>query len=248
MKRLEVIGHIDVPPAVVNHRFVVEAMANTVLQDSKKRDDPLRNAGVVGTDNSRIPELYGWAANVDPHVDNTGIVYLVGLNDQLSHLYAWAGAAKVKPGQIGKRRIGAAAQLHEARFVAGTVVRLDDFAEHWTEDRGPRVAAFVGSFPTPCDEHALELLRRAIDSLARGDYYGAPRVRNSFRVLRPDEAYVEAGDGMDSEVVLIADARRERRWIQTCSKCDKPAVRLDDYWPYHQDLNLCVEHVRQDDE
>jgi hypothetical protein len=243
MKRIESIGHIDIPAGVLDHRFVLEARANAALL-TKHQDD---NRQVVGTSNTRLCELYGWAPNVEPHVDNTGIVYLVGLDDLVSHLYAWAGAPSVRTGQVGVRR-ARGSKLHFARLAAGTVVRLDDFAEHWTEDTGPRVAAFVGSFEKPDDDRAMEILRAGVAALARGDYYGAPRVPQGYRAMLPDECFAANDDWSDCEVMLLDDARAKKRLVQLCGKCDRPAVRMDRYWPNFHDMNRCREHINAKDE
>lgn len=224
---LQVVGHIDIPAGVMAHRFVREATANSMML-AKKADPRMQ---VVGTENTRRCELYGWAPNVDSHRDCTGWVYLVALDEGTSHVHAWASA---KPSSL---------KLHSVDLVRGAVVRLWDFCEHWTEDKAARVAAFVGSYEHPQDADAIASLRNGIQALERGDYYGAPRVRDGFRALQPDECLAAnaAFDGL--EPMLIEDARAQRRLIERCGLCRKPAVRPDNHWPYFNEGSRCRKHL-----
>jgi hypothetical protein len=225
------IGRIEIPPAVLDHRFVLEALGCAlVLQQS---DD--RKAGVVGTDNSRLCELYGWAPNVPAHRDNTGWMYALMLDDGVSRIHAMSDP--------GLSHAVSPSEKIEIRVTAGDVFRLCDFCEHWTEDVRARVAAFVGCFDEPDDERALAILRAGVAALARGEYYGAPRVRDGFRTLLPDECYAASDECTDAELMLLSDAKHAGRWIQTCGVCEAPAVRLDHYWPYHHEYNRCREHL-----
>ncbi|WP_369659173.1 hypothetical protein [Variovorax sp. V15] len=224
---LAVIGHIEIPAAALEHRFAHEALANAMLL-TRKADAAMQ---VVGTENTRACELYGWAPNVDSHRDCTGWVYLVALNDGFSTVQAWASA---KPG---------ARKVHSIKLQRGDIVRLWDFCEHWTEDRAPRIAAFVGSFERPRDREAVALLQRGVDSLAAGDYYGAPRVRAGFRALLDDECLAATDDFSGLEPMLLADARRQKRLIERCARCGKPAVRPDDKWPYFSEKSVCRAHL-----
>ncbi|MGE4243660.1 hypothetical protein [Ramlibacter sp.] len=214
------VGRIEVPPTVVAHRFHREALANAMLAATREEESDR----VVGTENTKRPELYGWGQNVGRHVDNTGFMYLVPLSLEHSVLYA----------------------LHKGDFAeqmlrVGEVVRLWDFAPHWTEDRAPVVSAFVGSFDEPCDEHALQLLAGAVAALARGDYFGAPRVASGMQILLDDECFATA-DFESAAVTLIADAKRQRRFVIPCAQCNRPAHVLDHHWPYEWSLNACRDH------
>lgn len=228
-QRLEIVGRIDIPPSVLRHRFYLEALANTQVLQAKEDAD----AGVIGTWNTRECELYGWAPNVPPHRDNIGWVYGCLLDAGISTVSA-------RPGRLLSG--GPFLSIHVG---VGDVFRLDDFAEHWTEDSGPRVAAFVGAFEEPCDELAIAELRRGISKLAAGAYYGAPRVRGGFRAVMDDECYVATDDHSDAELKLRADLTpAERSRLITCSQCETPAVRLDQHWPYHWEMNVCREHLQ----
>ena len=226
---LAVVGHIEIPPVVLEHRFVREALANTMTL--VQNEDPRMQ--VVGTENTKACELYGWAPNVDSHRDCTGWVYLVALNAGFSHVHAWASAKPL------------ARKLHSVELRPGTVVRLWDFCEHWTEDRTARVAAFVGSYERPRDAEALAALQRGIDALAAGSYYGAPRVRDGFRALLPDECLAANDDFTELHPMLVADARRQKRFIECCAVCGKPAIRPDDKWPYFSDKSACRDHLAE---
>lgn len=48
--------------------------------------------------------------------------------------------------------------------------------------------------------------------------------------------------GDDWRVVTLAKAERDQLRIVRCSRCDSPAVILDSFHPYHQELTLCFEH------
>jgi hypothetical protein len=227
MRAVETIGRIAIPAAVLDHRFVHEAQASAMLLTNKQ--DP--TSQVVGTANTRACELYGWAPNVDSHDDRTGFVYLCMLNPGRGTLFAFEGA-------MGD-------QVVEEPLEQGAVIRLNDFCEHWTEDRirEHRVAAFVGSWPEPNDAEALALLQAGIAALERGDYYGAPRVREGFRVLLADEC-LAANAAFDAlEPMLLADAKAQGRYVETCAQCSRPAVRPDSKWPHFIDQSRCRVHL-----
>lgn len=221
MQMLERIGRIALPAAIERHRFVIEAMGNAML--AGKRDDPA--ARVVGTDNSRQVELYGWGGSVGPHSDNTGWMYFCPLQ------------------VVGRSRVSCKADtMLEVEIAAGDVVRLWDWCEHMTTDTGPVCAMFLGAFEKPCDQGAIAAFRRAAAQLARGTYYGSPRVREGFRIMLPDECLAATRELDRCEPMLIKDAERRGRWIQTCW-CGEKAQRLDAYWPYQQDRNRCAQHL-----
>ncbi|MBB4517293.1 hypothetical protein GGD68_006096 [Paraburkholderia fungorum] len=218
---LAVVGHLNIPPAALEHRFVMEALA---VAHSRESDDLER---VIGTDNTSRCELYGWAPHVAPHADGFGFVYLVCLNDGKSSI-----SVRDTCGEI-----------QEVFAPVGTVIRLDDRLEHWTSDTVARVAAFTGHFPEPCDEAAIEELEAGIAALAEGAYIGAPRVRDGFRVLLDDECWSAATLDDELETTLLRDATAAGRWIEICSHCRKPAARPDPKWPYSMAMSRCMEHL-----
>ena len=227
------VGHIDIPPAALTHRFHNEALANCMLSARQRAESTSLNAGVVGTSNSGEVELYGWASNVDSHVDKTGFVYIVPLNAATT-VSAW--------------RDGGINSLVCIKAQPGDVLRLDDHALHWTEEPEGQytTAAFVGSFEHPCDKDAFEKLRAGIAKLASGDYYGTPRVRDGFRVLLADEC-IAANDSMDELLTMLRrDAFGQKRYVAQCGKCKALAVRADSHWPYQQDGNRCRNHLGTD--
>jgi hypothetical protein len=225
---LEVIGHIVVPAGVMLHRFAREAYACARLAAEKiKARESLES--VIGTANTKKVELYGWAPNVDSHADKTGIVYLVALNSGKTTVNVLQGDDAIS-----------------VELPRGTVVRLDDHATHWTEDNRVRVCAFIGSYDEPHDAEAITLLQAGVAALARGDYYGAPRVRDGFRVLMDDECLVLNSDGDGVDTVLHADALTMNEFIVSCAACEAPAVRLDSHFPYQWDMNRCREHLKKE--
>lgn len=213
------VGRIDVPASVLAHRFYAEAKANALLRDREGVDER-----VIGTKNLQQVELYGWGSNVGRHVDKTGYVYLLPLTASPTSKVHCAGQ-------------------HWLRVEPGRVIRLWDHAVHWTTDSGPCVCAFVGAYQEPDDEAALALLRSGVDALARGDYYGAPRVRGGFRVMMDDECLVATDDMSDAQTALHADALAQGRFVIPCSRCERPAIRLDRHWPYHWESNRCRHHL-----
>lgn len=225
MSPLQIVGRLPIPPAALAHRFYTEAHACAELF-AEQQDV---HSQVVGTANTRKPELYGWAPNVDSHADKTGWVYLVCLNE---------GRTVVSVDATGDMESIATAQLD-----AGVVVRLNDHCTHWTEDDQARVALFVGSWPEPADTEALAMLAAGLAALETGSYYGAPRVRDGFRALLADECLAADADIEDLETMLLADAQREGRLIELCGKCDAPAVRPDEKWPYHSEMSRCKGHL-----
>jgi hypothetical protein len=230
---LAAVGHIDIPAGVLTHRFHHEAMANCML--SAKRQAEEEDAGVVGTANTREVELYGWSANVDSHVDKTGYVYIMPLNS----------AAKVSAW-----RDGMVENVVSITAKPGDVLRLDDFALHWTEEPEGQLttAAFIGSWPEPCDALALEKLAAAVAKLAAGDYYGSPRVREGFRVLLADECLAANAAHDELETMLRRDAFGQKRYVLLCGKCNSVAVRADSHWPYHAETSRCRKHLGTDEE
>lgn len=218
---LAVVGHLSIPPATLEHRFTVEALA---VAHSRESQDLER---VVGTDNTGRCELYGWAPHVAPHADGFGFVYLVCLNDGKTSICARDTSDEV----------------YEVFAPAGAVIRLDDRMEHWTSDTAARVAAFVGHFPEPGDEAAIAQLEAGIAALAMGLYAGAPRVRDGFRVLLDDECWSAATLDDELQTTLLQEAKTEGRWIEMCSHCGKPAVRTDPKWPYSMALSRCMKHL-----
>lgn len=225
---LSIVGHIDVPAAVRTHRFHAEAEANAMMLAHK--NDP--STQVVGTENTRRCELYGWAPNVDSHRDDSGWMYLVLLTGERSIVEAYASP------KLGSRKV------HSVRIRPGDVLRLWDHCLHWTIDDGYRVAAFVGSFPRPADAEALATLRAGVEALASGAYYGAPRVRPGFRAMQDDECLVSNAAFDDLEPALLADAQAQGRFIETCAHCDRPAVRADEKWPFFHDMSRCRLHLQ----
>lgn len=77
-----------------------------------------------------------------------------------------------------------------------------------------------------------------------GAYVGAPRVAEGYRVLLDDECWAASADLQDYESMLLADAQRAGRFVIPCSApgCSRPAVRVDDKWPYCDERNACREH------
>lgn len=225
---LAIVGHLDVPDASMAHRFALEARAcvTTFAQRASVEHQ------VIGTVNARTCELYGWAPNVDSHADRTGWMYGVALNDGRTTISAYAYPM-----------LSCMRTLH-VELPRGAVFRLWDHCTHWTEDDAPRVCAFVGSFDEPDDAAAIATLRAGVAALAAGHYYGAPRVREGFRVLLDDEALVASDDMTDYAPMLLADATRRDLFVIPCAQCDRPAVRADPHWPYHWDQNRCREHMR----
>ena len=230
MAPLSIVAALEVPPATLAHRFVTEALACAQLFVSSADV----HQQVIGTENTRQVELYGWAANVDSHKDGTGWVYIVPLNATTT-VCAFSSDALD-------------AELLTVTAQPGQVVRLHDCCVHWTEEPEGQatVAAFIGSFAEPDDDAAVKALTNGIAALTMGLYYGAPRVREGFRALLDDEC-LAANDAFDELApMLLADARKQRRYIELCGKCSRPAVRPDDKWPFFSETSRCRVHLADD--
>jgi hypothetical protein len=218
---LELVASIDVPAAVEGHRFVLEALKSThKLRDVS--DDETQK--VLGTANNKRAELYGWAANVVPHSDGFGYIYLAPLNDGVTTVFAECDG-----------------RTHSMRLMKGMIVRLDDRCTHWTYDDRTRVCAFVGAFKRPDDPTAVAVLTSCIAALAEGSYYDAPRVTPGFRSYGADECLVPLDDMSDVTPMILSDAIAGGRDYETCSVCGAPATALPRSWPYDLD-SRCDRH------
>ncbi len=215
--------HIDVPVKALQHRFVAET--ENRLRLAEAADDERERVVGTGRDNS-APQLYGWAANIAAHSDNTGYIYGVCLNEGVTKLHASRGDG-VQPVTIMLRQ--------------GDVFRLNDFVPHWTEDSQPRIAVMAGPFAEPCDELALQQLQEGLQALASGAYYGAPRMASGHVTLGADECWATR-DFETSSIMLLEDARREGLEVITCAECEEPAVVVDHYWPWHGEASRCGRH------
>lgn len=216
-------GRIHIPAEALQHRFYAEA--DRRLAVACEADDERER--VVGTsrDNSAA-QLYGWAAGITAHSDNTGYIYGVCLNEGVTTLYAErAGGMPPLAIQLSK----------------GDVFRLNDFVRHWTQDDRPRIALMAGPFPEPCDALALQQLREGLAALASGAYYGAPRMASGHVTLAADECWASR-DFETASIMLLEDARQEGIEVITCAVCEEPAVTVDHHWPWHSEQSLCGKH------
>lgn len=218
---LELIARVHVPAAVECHRFVVEALTSTHKLQETSDDESHR---VLGTANNKRAELYGWSANVAPHSDGFGYIYLAPLTDGITTVFAECDG-----------------KTHSIRLEKGAIVRLDDRYMHWTIDDRNRVCAFVGAFRRPDDRTAVAILTSCIEALAAGSYYDAPRVVPGFRSYGPDECLVPLEDMSDVTPMIVADAIAGGRHYETCSVCGAPATVLPRSWPYDLD-SRCDRH------
>lgn len=214
------VGRLNVDPAALEHRFVLEAVERLAM--TAEADDERERVVGTGRDNS-APQLYGWAANIVAHSDNTGYIYGVCLNEGDTRLFV-SRAPGTRPLQVDLRQ--------------GDVFRLNDFMPHWTEDSQPRIAVMAGPFPDPCDERALQCLRYGLQALAAGAYYGAPRMASGHVTLAADECWATR-DFETSSIMLLEDARREGLEVITCASCAEPAAVVDHFWPWHGEASRC---------
>ncbi|MBW6123103.1 hypothetical protein KZ843_09420 [Pseudomonas aeruginosa] len=222
---LSIVGAIPIRAAVLQHRFALEGLAAIAV--ASEEEDPRKR--VIGTSNQPDEvELYGWAQDITRHRDNSGWIYGVCLNPGRTRLFAT------------DERTPTPGETIEVELSAGTVFRLDDYFTHWTQDSGPRLAAFIGPFAQPCDDLALAKLREAIEQLAKGVYSLAPRVSGGFRVLLADECWA-THDYESRSLMLLADAKASNADVLCCAECDKPAAIIDHYWPYEQSANRCYD-------
>lgn len=64
-------------------------------------------------------------------------------------------------------------------------------------------------------------------------------ISSPFRPKQRGKVFVSLGEG-DWELCSESDVKD--RPIITCVHCEKPAVQLDHFWPYHSEQNLCAFH------
>jgi hypothetical protein len=221
---LVVIATLPVPPAVANHRFVLEAAQ--VAASLAKNVDPTRQ--VIGTAKSISQvQLYGWNTDTASHSDNTGFIYGLCLNEGSSSLCARDETAEnsqpVLVVEVGQ----------------GTLFRLDDHFTHWTKDSHPRIAAFLGPFKQPDDDLAFNKMQEAIALLTGQAYYRAPRISEGFLIQREDECLATL-DFLSYNRMLKSDAKEQGAFILECGECGAPAVSVDQHWPIYDDRSACA--------
>ena len=63
-------------------------------------------------------------------------------------------------------------------------------------------------------------------------------------MLSEEMVFVQVDDNneIDWEEVPLNHAEEEK--IIRCSKCEKPAVSMDHYWPFYSDNCLCPDHLK----
>lgn len=217
---LQVIGKLHVPQSAKDHRFVLECLAAARTMEE--------GPGVLGTEDSGRPELFGWQPNVKPHVDMTGFVYFMPIISN-------GGFVCVSEFE-GEEEICLPIQC-------GTVYRLDDRECHWTRDDSITVGLFLGSYDEPNDAGAMALLSAGLSALCDGLYYETPRVGFDFRVVMHDECLVQIGKSYEYQ--LISDAEKNSQSIVHCSQCgcSKHAVVVSRYFPSFPHENRCAEHI-----
>ncbi len=219
---IEKIAHIDIPASVLKHANVTQV--TDFLRASAELDDLDR---VIGTQNTKKPELYGWVGDIDWHVDNQGDVYFVILSNNNGVLFAENEAP-----------------IH---YNQGDVVRMNDFTRHKVEQNGEAVGLFVGAFKCGNDELAINALKKALGSLTEcsiKSYDRAPRWEGG--PLHDYECYVwHFDEELDLERTLHTNATDTQGMILTCSHdgCNKHASQIDHHFPYMEDNNRCTTHA-----
>lgn len=220
------IGHLEVPPAALRHRFVREVELVLTVFSLPNADRLERGSfpGVIGTANEPgrpLCQLYGWREDVPAHVDNTGWIYFMLLR----------GCSFVIAGGT------------ELYLEAGDVARLNDFCPHWTIDDADRVTLFWGPSRQQQDEQALMQLELGLKRLAAGRY-NAPRVSPGFRVPQRDECLAWHGSWDGARMMRRADARKQKAMTILCSACRRRAIKVDGAFPYHWERNRCAQHLK----
>lgn len=221
---VECVGRLDIPAAVYQHRNLFEASAAvSVIEDNLER--------VIGTKNRGAPssQLYGWGANVVPHQDNLGFVYLMPLRLRHSCLGVESLVGDPSPWRV------------TTWLRLGRVYRLNDFHCHWTRDSAPVVCLFAGVFKVADDDGALAMLGDGLADLA-ADKYEAPRVKDGFRALGDHEVYTHGPDG-NPVMMLLEEARARGELILQCAVCEERAVLIDHHYPYFLAGNRCYRHL-----
>jgi hypothetical protein len=219
---IEKIAHIDIPDAALKHDNVKQV--TDFLISRTELDDLDR---VIGTQNTKKPELYGWVGDIDWHVDNQGDVYFVILSNNSGVLFA--------------------ENESPIQYSQGDVIRMNDFTRHKVEQSGEAVGLFIGAFECGDDMLAIDALKTALDSLTERsiESYGrAPRWEGG--PLHDYECYVwHFDEELDLERTLHANALGTQGMILMCSHggCSKHASQIDHHFPYMDDNNLCATHA-----
>lgn len=212
-------GAITIPRKAFRHPHVFEARCLAHIYAV----EPERVERVIGTNNVQqalAPQLYGWGPNVGRHKDHTGFVYFTPLLLRYSRVHT---------------------PRKSFRLRRGTVYRLHDFADHWTRDSAPVVCLFIGPYAFPYDNIARALLQQGANQLGAGSPH-APRVSSGFRVPLRGECYAWL-DGATT-LVLLERARKENLLIARCALCERFALSVDRFFPYHSENSRCIEHLQ----
>jgi hypothetical protein len=218
---LKIVGNFPVSESVLNHKHI--AATKAVLNTKHRFTDP-----VVGTQNKKGVELYGWHPNVAPHVDRTGFMYFMPLFESTGTINAFL------------ERSGDPVELP---LVAGNIYRMFDYASHWTTGETDRqIALFIGAFDSPMDNFAINRLKNGLRLLELNSVY-APKTSFSTKMALDDEVFVETS--VLGKTRLINKIYAAKHKIITCAYCEKPAMILDSYYPYEIAKNKCKEHFRQ---
>lgn len=219
---IEKIAHIDIPDAALKHDNVKQV--TDCLVSRAELDDLDR---VIGTQNTKKPELYGWVGDIDWHVDNQGDVYFVILSNNSGVLFA--------------------ENETPIQYSQGDVIRMNDFTRHKVEQSGEAVGLFIGAFECGDDTLVIDTLKTALDSLTERsiESYGrAPRWEGG--PLHDYECYVwHFDEELDLERTLHANASGTQGMILMCSHegCSKHASQIDHHFPYSDDNNRCTNHA-----
>ena len=216
-----VVGTLEIPASAANHKFS-KHVEKRLGQLNPKADSRER---VLGTTNTRQPELYGWLGNIPDHVDNQGFVYFMVINPASGVFYSKNSEA--------------------ISYGKGDIIRMNDSVHHSVMSENVNVALFLGAFDKPCDDYALISFKEAVATLTAPlecSYETAPRYLAADCPVDDDECYILHDDA--SKRTLIALAHQNGEFIIPCSfeGCTNYAAEIDHHFPYHWERNVCALH------
>lgn len=216
-----IVGTLEIPNTAINHKFAKHV--EKCLGQINPKDNPQER--VLGTSNTRQPELYGWLGDIPEHVDNQGFVYFMVINPATG-VFSSKNSESIPYGK-------------------GDIIRMNDRVHHSVISDNINVALFLGAFDKPCDDFASIAFKEAVEALTAPtefSYESAPRYLGVDCPIDDDECYVFLND--DSKRTLVTLALQNGDFIIPCSVegCTNHAAEIDHHFPYEWEHNTCASH------
>jgi hypothetical protein len=209
MLSLEIVGNIK-----VSDKIYSSLRYHYMCQRLNRVKGP-----VVGTENSKIVEIYGWKPNVGKHIDNTGFVYVLPLHSD--------GLLISEDSSVN--------------IIKGDVICLNDHIAHYTTNKNTVVALFVGSYSSRQDELALNKFRNFMKRIDISEDRLKPfSIKTSGYTRILSNCVMLENEYVPYKIIYKEHAKD--KGIK-CSACDNTAITIDKHHPYLQDHTLCQKHL-----